>query len=171
MSANGDGSTITLAAWQNLGFDNHSLLADALTSIFVNQATNDYQLAINSQAIDAGTNLVNSIVTIDLNQHTRPSGLGYDIGAYESNSTLSIGDISLIGFKIFPNPTSDYFSLRYDKTQISIKVINLFDMNGKLVKSFKSTDTLNVSGLSSGLYSFYILLTDNTLFQKKVIIY
>ncbi len=170
MSASGDGSAIALAAWQALGFDNHSLLADVLTSIFANPATNDYQLASNSQAIDAGTNLVNSIVGIDLNGGARPSGLGYDVGAYESNSTLSTDDLEIIDMKIFPNPTSDYFSLLYDKVQISIKTIDLFDINGKLVKSFITNDLLSVSEIATGLYFFRIQLEDNRLFQKKVII-
>jgi len=170
MSANGDGSTITLSAWQNLGFDNHSLLADALTSIFVNSGANDYQLITNSQAIDIGTNLVNSVVSTDLNGDSRPSGLGYDIGAYEFNSTLSVDDISFIKLKIFPNPTSDYFLLTYDETQISIKTIDLFDINGKLVKTFNPTQLLSVSEIAAGLYFFKIQLENNRLFQKKVII-
>ena len=171
MSASGDGSSISLAAWQALGFDNNSLIADALTSIFTNPVSNDYQLITNSQAIDAGTNLVNSIVNVDLNGNTRPSGTGYDIGAYESNSTLTMDDISLIKLKIFPNPTSNYFSLTYDKTQVNIKAIDLIDINGKIVKSFKSKNKLNVSEVSSGLYIFRFQLDDNTLYQKKVIIH
>ena len=171
MSASGDGSSISLAAWQALGFDNNSLIADALTSIFTNPVSNDYQLITNSQAIDAGTNLVNSIVNVDLNGNTRPSGTGYDIGAYESNLTLSMDDISLIKLKIFPNPTSNYFSLTYDKTQVNIKAIDLIDINGKIVKSFKSKNKLNVSEVSSGLYIFIFQLDDNTLYQKKVIIH
>jgi len=170
MSASGDDSAITLTAWQALGFDNHSLLADALTSIFENPETNIYQLATNSQAIDTGTNLVNSIVSIDINGDSRPSGTGYDIGAYESNSTLSTDDISLIDLKIFPNPTSDYFLLTYDKTQISIKTIQLFDIHGKMVKSFKTTDVLNISKIAAGMYFFSIQLADNRYFQKKVLI-
>lgn len=171
MSTSGDGSSISLAAWQALGFDNNSLIADALTSIFTNPVSNDYQLITNSQAIDAGTNLVNSIVNVDLNGNTRPSGTGYDIGAYESNLTLSMDDISLIKLKIFPNPTSNYFSLTYDKTQVNIKAIDLIDINGKIVKSFKSKNKLNVSEVSSGLYIFIFQLDDNTLYQKKVIIH
>ncbi len=170
MSASGDGSAITLAAWQALGFDNNSLLADALVSIFENPGSNIYQLATNSQAIDSGTDLVSSIVTIDINGDTRPNGMGYDIGAYESNSTLSTDDISIIDLNLFPNPTTDYFSLTYDNTQITIKTIDLFDINGKLIKSFSPTNRLSVSDIATGLYFFRIQLADNTVFQKKVFI-
>ena len=170
MSANGDGSAITLAAWQGLGFDNHSLLADALTSIFVNTGANDYQLTSNSQAIDTGTNLVNSIVSTDLNGDSRPSGTGYDIGAYEFNSTLSTDDVSLINLKIFPNPSSDYFSIVYDESLLHIINIDLLDIQGKVVRSFAKNKRLTVNNISSGIYMLRFELEDHTIFQKKVII-
>ena len=169
MSANGDDSVITLAAWQNLGFDNHSQLAGTLASIFTNTGANNYQLVTNSQAIDAGTNTVSSIVTIDLNGHVRPAGAGFDVGAYEANSTLSIDDVSLIGLKVFPNPTSDYFSLSYDNIQTTIKSIDLFDINGRLVKSFTNKQQLDVQAIAKGVYFLKIQLTDHSQFQKKVI--
>ena len=83
MSASGDGSTITLAAWQALGLDAHSILAGTLASLFVDSAANDYHLLSSSQATNAGTNLVNAIVSDDLEGTPRPLQTGYDIGAYE----------------------------------------------------------------------------------------
>ena len=85
MSNMGDGSTISLSAWQALGFDGNSQLADALPAIFRNPVSGDFHLAnASSQAIDAGTDVVSSIVTEDLDGNTRPNGTDYDIGAYES---------------------------------------------------------------------------------------
>lgn len=55
MSANGDGSTIPLVQWQELGLDTHSQLADPLGAIFENPANNDYHLTSSSQALDTGT--------------------------------------------------------------------------------------------------------------------
>lgn len=88
MSVSGDGSAISLAAWQAYGFDVNSLLADPLTQIFVNPASNNYQLAPGSQAIDGGTSLVSAIVTDDLLGKTRPMGAAYDIGAYEYEAII-----------------------------------------------------------------------------------
>ncbi len=170
MSANGDGSSITLSAWQALGFDNHSLLADAITSIFVNAGANNFQLAANSQAIDSGTNLVSTVVTDDFNQSTRPSGTGYDIGAFEFDATLSVDGTSFIAIEIFPNPTSNSFRLKYDESQRNIKRIDLFDSYGKLVKSFRKKSALNVSELPSGLYFIRIELSNNSYYRKKVLI-
>ncbi len=170
MSASGDGSAITLSAWQALGFDNHSQLAGSLSSLFVNVGASNYQLTSNSQAIDAGTNLVNGIVSIDINKHSRPSGSAYDIGAYETDSALSIENVSLISLKIFPNPTTDYFSLAYNKTQVQIKTIYLLNLNGQIVKSFRNHQQLNVSSIAAGIYFIKIQLENNSFFQKKVII-
>ncbi len=171
MSATGDGSAITLAAWQNLGFDNNSQLAGSLASIFINTGANNYQLTTNSQAIDAGTNTVSSIVNVDLNGHVRPAGADYDIGAYEANSTLSIDDISLVEMKIFPNPTSDYFLLTYDNTQNTIKSIDLIDLNGKQIKSFSNHQLLQVNTTSKGLYILKIQLDNSKILSKKVMIH
>ncbi|MFH1771784.1 MAG: fibronectin type III domain-containing protein [Candidatus Omnitrophota bacterium] len=51
------------------------------TSSVVDVNSNDYHLAANSLAIDAGINL--SEVTDDKDGNPRPYGLGYDIGSYE----------------------------------------------------------------------------------------
>jgi len=88
MSVTGDGSTISLAAWQGFGFDANSILADPLAQIFTNPTANDYTLAPGSQAIDAGTNLVSTIVVDDLAKKNRPMGAAYDIGAYEYEAII-----------------------------------------------------------------------------------
>ncbi len=82
MSASGDGSTISLSAWQALGFDGNSQLANGESFIFVAPGA-DYQLLPTGQAVDAGTNLVSSLVMDDLLGVARPNGSGFDIGAYE----------------------------------------------------------------------------------------
>lgn len=83
MSNDGGNTTMSLAQWQALGYDINSFLADSLDSIFVGWSSGDYHLKDNSQAIDAGTDLVSSIVQYDLDGISRPQGAGYDIGAYE----------------------------------------------------------------------------------------
>ncbi|MFC1849028.1 right-handed parallel beta-helix repeat-containing protein [candidate division CSSED10-310 bacterium] len=99
-----DGDTrITLAQWQALGYDLHSIIATP-TELFV-AAPDDYHLDENSPAIDQGTNLPD--VPVDLEGTTRPQGNGYDIGAYEyqDNQTvpalhpwLIVQTIILLGF-------------------------------------------------------------------------
>ena len=72
---------ITLAQWRTKGQDLHSLLWSSLTNLFVQPSLNNYRLAPNSLAIGTGASL--SYVIDDLEGHSRPQGLGYDIGAYE----------------------------------------------------------------------------------------
>jgi len=170
MSNNGDGSTISLSAWQALGLDTNSQLANTLSSIFENPNTNDFHLITASQAIDSGTNLVMAIVTEDSEGNTRPLGTNYDIGAFEFDPALSISEHDLISLKVFPNPTSDFFSLEYDQSQVSIKKIELFDINGKRLKSFNNHDLLDIREIAGGLYIIQIQDENNTIINKKLII-
>jgi parallel beta-helix repeat protein len=81
-STNGGTSvTSTLAQWQALGFDAHSFVSTA-AALFVDPATNSYQLKNGSPAIDAGTNLSPDVVS-DILGVVRPQRTAYDIGCYE----------------------------------------------------------------------------------------
>ncbi len=81
-----DGDTrITLAQWQALGHDQHSIIATP-SQLFVNASAADYHLTPGSPTIDKGT-LLNDVPT-DLEGTLRPSGIAYDIGAYEFQPAL-----------------------------------------------------------------------------------
>ncbi|MDR3574158.1 MAG: right-handed parallel beta-helix repeat-containing protein [Anaerolineaceae bacterium] len=73
-------SILSLTTWQSMGYDRHSLIATPY-QLFINAGKNDYHLSPGSPAVDAGTTL--SDVPNDLEGALRPSGLAYDIGAYE----------------------------------------------------------------------------------------
>jgi len=66
-------------------------------------------------------------------------------------STLSNTELSAINYTIYPNPTKDYFS-------ISNKVdeVELFDMNGRLIKEynggFEANHRFETNNLNTGLY-------------------
>ncbi len=79
-STDGGDTRITLAQWQALGYDTHSLIA-APAQLFVNPPTADYHLKTTSPAIDHG--LLLDLVTEDLDGNPRPAGSAHDIGAYE----------------------------------------------------------------------------------------
>jgi hypothetical protein len=101
LSKVGDGEHITLAQWQAVGYDAHSMLAAPLASIFVNPAGSDYHLLTNSPAINAGSSAFSFGITTDLEGNTRPQGPMPDLGSYESTGPLSL-DESQIGHH-FPN--------------------------------------------------------------------
>ena len=78
------GNNLTLTQWQTMtGLDQHSIVAAPFNQIFVNEPGKDFHLITNSQAIDIGTDMVNTDVFIDYEGNPRPFGGNYDIGAFE----------------------------------------------------------------------------------------
>ncbi len=90
MTINQGNSYINFLGWQSLGQDAHSVLIRDNASVFENLAMNNYRLAINSPAIDAGTAEVASLIGIDLDSITRPQNGKYDIGCYERKSATGL---------------------------------------------------------------------------------
>ena len=79
------GTALNLAQWrQNTGQDQNSVVA-LPSALFVNDASNDYHLAANSPARDAGVIRVD--IQTDREGIIRPVGPTSDIGAYEFRST------------------------------------------------------------------------------------
>jgi hypothetical protein len=89
LSKMGDGSYVSFNTWQTYGYDAHSLLADALTDIFVMPGS-DYHLLTDAQAINAGNGSFSFGVNNDIEEVSRPQGNQFDIGAYEAEGPLAI---------------------------------------------------------------------------------
>ncbi len=85
-----DGNTVlSLPQWQQAtGQDQHSVVA-APAALFVNPAGSDYHLAAGSPAIDVGTSA--NAPAVDIEGSPRPSGAGWDIGAYEYQQAAKLG--------------------------------------------------------------------------------
>jgi parallel beta-helix repeat protein len=90
-----DGSKLSLSEWQADGFDQHSLIATP-DQLFADVAARDFHLAAASPALDAGVASLAGRVApnTDLDGASRPSGSGYDLGAYEAGGTSGIGGTS-----------------------------------------------------------------------------
>lgn len=163
MSASGDGSAISLSAWQALGFDTHSLLADPLTSIFTapNATPKDFHLNPNSQAIDAGTNMVSSIVSVDIDGMPRPDGTAYDIGAFEWQNVVATAELKeAIQFNLSPNPFSESATLSFKNLPNSKLQIKIFSLEGRQLKTIhlqnEKSVVISKDDLTNGLYVFQI---------------
>ncbi|GAL63610.1 T9SS type A sorting domain-containing protein [Algibacter lectus] len=166
MSNKGDGSTISLAAWQALGLDTNSLLASSMNSIFVDPTLNDFNLATDSQAIDTGTNLVSTIVTYDINGNTRPKGINYDIGAYEFDSTLSTDNNATIfkGIAVYPNPTSGIINTKIK----NLNNIILYDITGRFIKIIEPKSSIDLTELPNGIYLLKFISNEREFITKVI---
>lgn len=86
LSYNGESSIVNLATWQAAGFDTNSFTTTS-SSLFVNAASDNYQLKSGAPAIDAGRVSLNGLLAppADILGTARPLGAAFDMGAYESN--------------------------------------------------------------------------------------
>jgi parallel beta-helix repeat protein len=175
MSNDGGNTTMSLLEWQTLGYDSHSMLADPLDSIFVNWQNGDYHLRDNSQAIDSGTDLVQSIVQYDLDGYPRPQGLGFDIGAYEflpviTEERRTKGEFSNRS-RVFRHENFVIFDNLHKSD-----VIKIYDPAGRLVhnsgKLLTEIYKYNISDIPNGIYFYHINFStsEETIKGKFVII-
>ncbi|MDE1820141.1 MAG: PKD domain-containing protein [Euryarchaeota archaeon] len=79
------GNIYTLAQWQGMGYEPHSLSASP-ASLFVNPGAGDYHLLSSAPAIRAGAALSN--VTLDLAGVPRPTTSAQDIGCYQYGAAV-----------------------------------------------------------------------------------
>ncbi len=91
------------------------------------------------------------------------------VGLYEPDSEKS-------DFKISPNPANTIAYLEVNANRHSEILINLYDMDGRHIRSFKKAVTkdhhrfaLNIEDICPGLYIVHIVL-DNELFAKKLVV-
>ena len=67
---------------------------------------------------------------------------------------------------VFPNPVKDVLTINYDK---AIRQIDVYDVFGKLVKTFKTvSNSINLSELSSGVYMLNMQTEDGLVIKKIV---
>jgi parallel beta-helix repeat protein len=169
MSDEGDGSTISLSDWQNLGLDQNSLIVNPLATIFVDPSQHDYHLLdANSQAVDAGTTIPS--VDVDLDGNLRPSGSGFDIGAYEFQGTTALADIlekSKISFH--PNPfKSDIFLSNTDLDKLYFSLTNI---TGKEVFRGKVIDNkITVGNHPKGTYILTIRNEEGRIVHSGMVV-
>ncbi|WP_405575346.1 alpha-amylase family glycosyl hydrolase [Winogradskyella sp. Asnod2-B02-A] len=96
-----------------------------------------------------------------------PAGQFRILGNQPTN-VLSVDEEALFGFTIYPNPTNSSFSVN-----VNVSNIEVYDLTGKLVKSFKGdftrTDTFDISTLNSGIYMVKVQNNDNRILTSKLI--
>lgn len=72
---------------------------------------------------------------------------------------------------LYPNPTRDVVYID-NTSNVDLKSISIYDMNGRLIKQVKATGSdnqrINISGLSPGVYMFH-MYNDQQSTVKRVI--
>lgn len=87
-----------------------------------------------------------------------------------TSPTLGLGDVKKTekGLAIYPNPATDFVHIE-NGSDVTIETIDLYDVSGRNVKSYKSADIKdNAISVSNVVPGNYILKINNT--SKKIIV-
>lgn len=103
------------------------------------------------------------------------SGIKYDnikISAIGTLPTyLSVDDVIASKFNVFPNPATNIVTITNNEN-ISIQQLELFDINGRNVKSIKLNNEdlvqLNIEDIANGTYLLHIKTKDGTAVKKII---
>ena len=79
---------------------------------------------------------------------------------------LDINDITNNNFSIYPNPTKDNFSIN---TNNKIENIKVYDVFGKLIKSYNKQASYSVSDLVDGVYLIHIKNEEGIQISRLII--
>jgi Secretion system C-terminal sorting domain len=73
---------------------------------------------------------------------------------YDFTGVLSTNDFTLNNkFQFYPNPAQDSFSMI---SEVEIEKVEIYSLQGQLVKSFNQSDVYSISDLATGIYSVII---------------
>ncbi|GGG42794.1 glucose dehydrogenase [Bizionia arctica] len=90
------------------------------------------------------------------------------------DTNLSISENMLFDIKIYPNPASGSFTIETNNPQVLIETINIYNLQGKLIKSITNNQTHNIQidtkTIPSGFYLAEIISETGTKKTQKIII-
>jgi parallel beta-helix repeat protein len=171
LSDDGGNTIMTLAEWQDLGYDLHSFLVAAENDIFINPSSGNYHLKPGSQPVDIGTDMVLPIVNKDLDNLPRPQGNGFDPGAYEFQFPAGIINSKRIKYyqldQNYPNPFNPVTTIKFSiPIEVSVN-LSIYNILGERVKELKNEVMkpgyykveINATALASGVYFYRIIAT------------
>ncbi|MBV8325770.1 peptide-N-glycosidase F-related protein [Chryseobacterium sp.] len=84
----------------------------------------------------------------------------------KSSTTLDVKDIKTIDVNIYPNPTSDFVTI---KSKIDVASVTLYSMDGRRLSETYRENKIDLSGYTAGVYFLNISMKDGTTFRHKII--
>ena len=79
--------------------------------------------------------------------------------------TTNLAELNSNDVSLFPNPTKDIITISSSVKPIKIELI---DVNGKLISESYTTETIDLTGLSGGIYFVKIFTTTNCIVKKVI---
>ena len=133
---------VSLGAWMSYSEqDSHSLAVSSESQIFLNLAPFDGHLPMSSPAVDRGS--AESAPSEDYEGNPRPSGSGFDIGAYEYQHETGIKNRGLLDnpsgavhlYPNFPNPFNTNTIISYNLKDPGFVEITIYNNHGRVVRN------------------------------------
>ena len=117
-------------------------------------------------------------------ESTNPlTGTGTDVSYYYidnvslvEQTTVGLKDLTVsYNFSVFPNPNNGAMQMDYDLGTDNNAIMNLFDVTGKLIRSYKLDGNkgslqLNEQSLHNGIYFYHITIEGKTIKTDKIVI-
>jgi len=140
--------------WSGPGFDNVGIAAQFLTGPF-------QPVEVDFVSVTPNTNTSAATLTFD----------NYEVVASDVVALLSSENVfAETNFSIYPNPAQDVVNI--NAGNLSIKAIQIADMNGRIVKNINldsiSTYQINVQDLNSGMYLMSVFTNEGVGTSKIV---
>lgn len=188
-----DGNVLAVGFFYNdcfFGDNNHKLTSNGIEDGFLSKFSSSgniiWEKQIGGKSSD-GLNLVkvngnneiflggNAYGKVDLNPESgvynyTPDGTDAYIVKLDQNTTSTF-DQSLQSFIISPNPTKDFFVINNTNNEIS--TISIFDLQGRMSKSYVNINNLNyfsVLDLKAGIYLVQIRNLKGVIGYEKLIV-
>lgn len=117
-------------------------------------------------------NFVSAVPTTPANSAV--SDITFDNLTIRATDQVSLGVVKTVvsenNFSVFPNPTNNVINFS-NNVNATVNTIEIFDLNGRIIKSIKINATegqVSVSDLSAGMYMMKIS-TDSGIVTKKIV--
>lgn len=93
---------------------------------------------------------------------------------FEISNILSLEKYQNLNFKLlaFPNPTTNYLTLSFEKSNNERLTYQLFDLNGRLIQTkdkLKTNETISMKHLSNATYYINVLEKNQIIKTFKII--